>query len=428
MIEAVKSSKLFKDSFWAVFGNGLGNALLLVAGIVIARILGKDIYGEYGVVKTTMFQIAAFSTFGLGYTSTKYIAQYVKENQACLREITKSVLVISLISSFSLSFLLFVFSQKLAVFVNAPQLEMPFRFLGLIVVTRSMSTVCSGLISGYKKFKEQGIVNISSGLIMLVLSPVLTYYFGLLGSLLSLLLSQLFLSLLYVVLLLRLYRKLPVSDGKKFTTDIFKFSIPVAMQELTFFLSHWGATLLLTKYSSLGEVGIYSATAQWNTVIMFIPLLLSSVVLSYLSGISEKKAHNSMMYRVLLINFICVLIPFVVVLSCSGWICSMYGPSFEGMQKVLNVFMFCAVLAVLSRVFQNDLISRGKNWMLFVLRGFRDIISLVCLYIVLKITSGVHGALNYATLVVAVDVVFLIVLIGAFYVQQIKSTVLPKKN
>ena len=52
------SSSLFKDSFWAVFGNGLGYFLLLVAGIVIARFLGKDIYGEYGVVKTTMFHIA----------------------------------------------------------------------------------------------------------------------------------------------------------------------------------------------------------------------------------------------------------------------------------------------------------------------------------------------------------------------------------
>ena len=39
----VLSSQLFKDSFWAVFGNGFGNAMLLLAGILIARLLGKDI-------------------------------------------------------------------------------------------------------------------------------------------------------------------------------------------------------------------------------------------------------------------------------------------------------------------------------------------------------------------------------------------------
>lgn len=339
IIVHLRQSKLFKDSFWAVFGNGLGNALLLVAGIIIARILGKDIYGEYGVVKTTMFQVAAFSTFGLGYTSTKYIAQYVKENQECLKEITKSVLRISLISSVSLCLILIFFSQELADFVNAPQLSMPFRFLGLIIVTRALSTVCSGLISGYKKFKEQGIFNIISGVTMLILSPVLTFYAGLIGSLLALLVSQLVLSSLYLFLLHKLYDQLPSSNGELFTGRIFKFSIPVAMQEFTFALSNWGGTMLMTKYSNLGEVGIYSATAQWNSVIMFIPMLLSSVVLSYLSGISDKKEHNIILFRVLLINFVCVLVPFMIVLICSKWICSMYGPSFSGMQSVLNILM-----------------------------------------------------------------------------------------
>jgi len=77
--EKCLNSKLFKDSFWAVFGNGLGNGLMLLAGIIIARFLGKDLYGEYGVVKTTMFYIASFATFGLGFTSTKYIAQFMNE-------------------------------------------------------------------------------------------------------------------------------------------------------------------------------------------------------------------------------------------------------------------------------------------------------------------------------------------------------------
>ena len=89
-------SKLFKDSFWAVFGNGLGNALLLLAGILIARFLGKDLYGEYGVVKTTMFYIATFATFGLGYTSTKYIAQYKEIDTSRIHKLVKDSLYITL--------------------------------------------------------------------------------------------------------------------------------------------------------------------------------------------------------------------------------------------------------------------------------------------------------------------------------------------
>ena len=421
IFEHFSHSKLYRDSFWAVFGNGLGNALLLVAGIIIARLLGKDLYGEYGVVKTTMFQVAAFSTFGLGYTSTKFIAQYVGENTACLREITKSVLKISSISSCILCVLLVLFSEPLAKFVNAPQLATPFRFLGFIVITRAMSTVCSGLISGYKRFKEQGVFNIISGISLLILAPVLTFLFGLIGSLIALLSSQLILSSLYLLFLLKIYKQLPEPNEELFVGKIIRFSLPVAMQEFAFAISHWGATLLLTKYSSLGEVGIFSATAQWNSVIMFVPMLLSSVVLSYLSGISEKKEHNSMVYRVLLINFICVLIPFIIVLICSKWICSMYGPTFIGMRSVLNVLMVCTILSVLARVFQNDLISREKNWLLFELRAGRDVICLLSLYFMLRLTSGIHAALHYAMLVVVLDILFLLVLVGIFYFQQVKS-------
>ena len=44
MIKRFKLNKFAKDSFWSVFGNGLGNALMLLAGIIIARMLGKDLY------------------------------------------------------------------------------------------------------------------------------------------------------------------------------------------------------------------------------------------------------------------------------------------------------------------------------------------------------------------------------------------------
>ena len=76
-------SKLFKDSFWAIMGNGVGNLLIMLSGIFVARLLGKDLYGEYGVVKTTMFYIASFSCFGMGVTSTKFISQALKENPQC---------------------------------------------------------------------------------------------------------------------------------------------------------------------------------------------------------------------------------------------------------------------------------------------------------------------------------------------------------
>lgn len=420
--ERLTGNKLYKDSFWAVFGNGTGNALLLLSGIIIARLLGKDLYGEYGVVKTTMFHIAAFSTFGLGYTSTRYISQYTKENPSCLRAITKSSLKISFLSSFGLSIILIIFAEQLAAFVNHPPLAMPFRFLGVIIICRALSTTCSGIISGHKNFKQQSINNVTSGVVMIILAPTLTFFYGLNGSLAALLCSQLSLALLNLKLIYDINKNLLSGNGRKFTKELFNFSIPVAMQEFTYTLSTWGGTLLLAKYASLGEVGIYTAALQWNAIITFIPGLLSNVVLSYLSG-TQGAEHYNMMKKVLVINLTCISIPLIIVLICSSFIVSFYGETFIGMRSVLNICVFGSAISVVTRVFQNDLISQGKNWLLFAARSSRDILYLLSLFFILQFTKGINAANNCAILGIVIGILFLttIYLMSRIKKQQVST-------
>lgn len=105
------NSKLFRDSFWAVFGNGIGNALMLLSGIIIARLLGKDLYGEYGIVKTTMFYIASFATLGLGVTSTKYIASLISQNSTHVGNVIRDSMHITLMFSGLIAFVLFLSSS-----------------------------------------------------------------------------------------------------------------------------------------------------------------------------------------------------------------------------------------------------------------------------------------------------------------------------
>lgn len=396
LYQKIKTNKLAKDSFWSIFGNGLGNLLLLIAGIIIARFLGKDLYGEYGIVKTTMFYIAAFSTFGLGYTSTKFISEYKGKDARQIRAIIQASFRITLVSSVSMCILLFLFAQPLADFINAPQLAISFRFLGLILICRALGTTGTGLLAGLKKFKELGFNNITSGIVMFVTAIPFTYYWGLKGALLSLLLSQFCLSTLNLILVGKAYKLFPVSNVF-FTKKLLTFSFPVALQELSYTICNWGAMLILTKYASLGELGIYSATVQWNAIILFIPGLLSNVILSYLSeNTDDTLKHKEIIKKMLFINFISAFIPFFIVFILSGIITSMYGKTFQGMQAVLNITIFQTIITTLTNVFQSNLISKGLNWLLFTIRVSRDLLILFFLYITLNITNGYHAALNFA--------------------------------
>lgn len=416
------NSKLFKDSFWAVFGNGLGNFLLLVAGIIIARLLGKDLYGEYGMVKTTMFHIASFSTLGLGFTSTKYIADAISNSPNKLREIIKTSIGTTLGFSTFLCILLFVFAGTLADYINEPQAASAFRALGIIVVLRAINTISAGVLAGYKSFKAIGINSVISGCVLLIFSSILTYKFGLVGSFIALSLSQLVNALLNFITVVKFFKLAEINDiGKSVSKEMLLFTVPVAIQEFSYMLATWGGTMILTKYASLGEVGLWTAASQWYTIILFVPNLLLNVILSYLSGVSkDRNSHSRMLKKMLLINFVCSFIPFIIVYALAGFISSFYGATFVGLKEVIRVVTISTVLSCLSNVFHSSLLSEGRNWLLLTFRVSRDLFMIVALWFVL-IRGVEHASLVYSWIYVIANVFYFIMMASSEISYKKKS-------
>ena len=397
-VSRILNNPLFKDSFWAVGGNGLGNALMLLSGIIIARMLGKDLYGEYGMVKTSMFYLAIFSTFSLGDTSTKYVAEYLQKDSTAIRSIIKSSFEISLITSSSICFLMIVFAERLAVFVNTPQLATAFRFIGCVIVFRSLSTVGAGVLGGLKEYKILGRNNVISGVFMFVLCIPLTYQWGLMGSLFTLLLSQCVLAIINTISVYNKYKTYPVVEHRGFGKQMVIFSYPFAINELLFALSSWGVNILLAKYATTGDLGMYTACSQWNAIILFMPGLLGNVILSYLSTsfVEKSQNHSRIINRMLMVNFVCTIIPFLLVVAFSKYIVGYYGPSFAGMEMVLFIMIWGTIFICFTRVFQSNLMSEGKKWVAFVIRSSYNVLSVLLVYVVLKWTNGKDAALNMA--------------------------------
>ena len=407
--DKLKNSSLARDSLWAVFGNGFGTFLLLVGGIIIARLLGKDLYGEYGVVKTTMFYIAGFATFGLGYTSTKFVAEYLNSKKDQVKGAIWSSLLITLVTSCIMCLTLCLFATPLAYYINEPVLSSSFKYLGIIIILRALSTTENGILSGMKKFKELGINSIVSGLFLLIGGATFTYYWSVDGSLLALLLSQLALLILNSICIFKEMRSYPDSTNTNLSY-ILKFSLPVSIQELSYTLSRWGATLLVTKYASIGEVGIFSAASQWGAIVLFIPGLLMNVVLSYLSdNAEENETHQVVFRRMILVNFVSSLIPFMIVLLLSNFIASFYGPTFHGLGLVISIIVLDTVFSSISNVYQSDMISLGKNWTLFIFRIIRDVFIIVSLWISLQYSHS-NAALIFAIISVVSSMLYLFLL------------------
>ena len=415
---------MFRDSFWAVLGNGIGNFLMLLSGILVAKFLGKDAYGEYGMVKSTMYYVALFSTLSLGTTSTKFVAEYIQKNRDNVPAIVASSLIVTIVFSSVLSIVLFVFSSSLSSFVNAPQLEKPFRFLAIIIIFRALGLVCAGILGGFKDYRGLGINSILSGIIMVSLCVPMTIHFNTTGALISLLLSQVFLGIANILRVRSTTSKINNKVDFSFIKQLVNFSYPFAISELVYSLSALGVNLMITKYASVGEFGMYSACTQWNSIILFMPGLLSNVILSHLSSTSGRQdsEHKIILKRMLFVNFCCTLIPFLVVLFFSPVITKYYGPSFDGMKPILTIVTFSTIFICLARVFQSELTSVGKKWTLMIIRCSYNLLILIVSFIVLRVTDGNNAALNMAFIAVGINALSLVLYFSEYKLSQIRES------
>lgn len=420
LILRIKASNFFKDSFWAVLGNGGGYGLLLLAGIIIARMLGKDLYGEYGFIKTTMFQFAAFATLGLGYTSTKFIAQHKTDTPAYLQSITKATISITTVISITTAILLFCFARPLATYLNEPTLTSSFRWLSAIIVFRAVNTTQFGIISGFGQFKSIAIINISVGCFLLAASVPMTYFFGLKGSLAVLAVSQILCVALSQIALKKIAKTLPHQIEKPFVWEITKFSIPVALQELTYALTRWLGFLIITKWSSMGEVGLFTAAELWFSVALMVPSMLYNVMLSHLSSsIHDVQKQGREINMMLAVNFVCTFIPFVVVFILSPWICSFYGSTFEKLDTVIRIFVFASIFTCCSNVLASELIALGRTWSLFFIRCLRDLLTVTVGYYLILKHQGIDASKDYAISTLVCAAIFFLLLYGYYKVITI---------
>lgn len=422
-IRNLKSSKLFRDSASAILGNGIGNALLLTAGIIIARMLGKDLYGEYGLVKTTMLYIGVFASFGLGTTATKFIASALNDAPFHINSLINDILLITFIFSSFLSILLLIFADSISIFLEDTHLAAPLRFLGPIIIVTSINKAQNGILGGFKKYKIIATNNIVSSFIMLALACSLTYYYGLWGALFALLISQIINAILNFHSIQKLRKRLLKQQYKKNYISLIKFSFPIALQDFSYTLTNWGGSLIIVKFSSLGQLGIFTASSQWQSIVLMIPALLVNVILSHLSSASnDNQRQTTLIKKLICFNLLCTAIPFIIICFAAPYISKLYGTSFSGMTEILRVLIFSSIFMCCSNVFNSTLISRGKNWILFSSRIIRDLLLLSLTYYLIIITGKDSGAMDYAIASVITSIIhFLIVGMITFRTIHIKE-------
>jgi polysaccharide transporter, PST family len=291
---------LIKTSLW----TATSTIVKILAGFVINKVIAVYV-GPSGLAVVGQLQnfIAMSTTLSNGAIAqgvVKYTAEYksIREKQ----KIFSSSLIISLASSFFVSFVLISLSQYWSeLILKNIKYDSVFIVFGVTVLLFSLNTILMSILNGQKEIKKYVIVNMASSLVALLLTSFLIIQWGLIGALYALVINQsiIFFVTLAFVIKSKWFKLKYFTHGvdKDSFFKLSKFALMAVTTVLTVPVSH----LIVRNYmgENLGwdEAGYWQGI--WYISGIYLMIITTSLNVYYLPRLSEIKDKSELKQEVL---------------------------------------------------------------------------------------------------------------------------------
>ena len=282
--------RFVRGVFWSVAAAFVARGLDLLASIVTARILGKNRFGELGMIQSTVSMFGVFAGLGLGLTTTKYVAEFRNREPVRAGRIIGLSSVVALISGGIISIIIFTTSPYLAVHtINAPHLTTVLRIGCGLLFLNTLIGVQIGTLSGFEAFKTIARVSLLCGLLTFPLVVLGVYFWGLPGAVSGMVCAAAAGWLInHVALRTEVYRaNVPVSY-RNICSELpvlWEFSLPALLSGVIVSPVMWGANaLLVSQIGGYAELGIFTAATQFQAIVNFFGTRVGAALLPILAS------------------------------------------------------------------------------------------------------------------------------------------------
>lgn len=363
--------RLIRGTIWSVLATIAFRGLNTLAMIFMARILGKEQFGEIGIIQSNLNMFQTLAGFGLGWTATKYVAQYKTLDQAKTGRILAFVSTFAIVSGGVLSCLYYCAAPWIAKdILAAPHLSSALQYSSFLLLIGSLSGTQNGILVGFEAFKSIAKINVLSGIMNLCAVVSGGFFFGVEGVVFGLLVGQSVNWLMYSFCVRKESAERGIVQSRRGCLAekevLWKFGLPVILGGLIFQCGTWATSVLLVNQpGGYAEMGIYNAANQWFILLLFLPRVLGQAAIPVLSeqlALGQTEKVKKILFSTIVFNS---LVVFSVVLPASllsPLIMRLYGKDFSGDWMTLVFILFAAGISAVQTPSANVLTSSDKMW------------------------------------------------------------------
>jgi len=366
--------QLLSAMLWNGVAAVLSRGLPVLGMIVAARVLGREAFGELGIAHSTAMMLQVFAVAGLGITATTFVARWRKTDPERAGRIIVLCYGFTFLSGGSFLLGLAAGAEPIADAVfAAPGLADKLYIAGFLMFAVTLSTVQTGMLIGFQAYRDMAAANLVGGAASALLVALGAYLAGVEGALWGLTCAQAIQALANAVLLRRAMRR----DGLalRFVLPrgelllLWRFSLPGLLTVGVWSVATWAASVMLVRQpNGIGEMGFLAAASQWFAALMFVPIVITQILLPVyserLGGDRQPEARRLALRsaHAVLLGMALLAAPIVLL---SPWIAGLYGAEFRSGAAVFAVLFLTAAIAAPYGALGNYLAAAERMWTRF---------------------------------------------------------------
>ncbi len=376
IIDRINSSplalRLTTGTFWNLIGSMISRVLTLLSFLVVARIIGKESFGELGMVQSTVIMFQTVSGFGLGTAATKYVAELRTVAKERVGHIIPLTELISVVTGGIAALAIYIYAPKISgEIISAPHLTVPLRIGSVSLFFGALYGSQYGALLGLEAFQASARVNIITGVISLPLLIGGAFILGVNGTMYALAVIMFLSWIISRRAVIAETGKLGIfpksANCVKEWKIILGFTLPAVLSSILITALMWLCNVILVNQpDGYAEMGIFNAANQWRMAILFIPNTLGAVVLPLLANLQGENKQEQFKHILKLNIAINVIVAFgaaILVSLCSPIIMRSYGIGYKEGATTLVLLAVSIVFVAYNNVVGQAIISQGRMWL-----------------------------------------------------------------
>ena len=366
-------NRLVRGVSWSFLATLFAQGSVFALSLILSHIFGRDEFGRYAMIQSTVLMMVAVSQLATGYTATKYVAEYRVQDTARVGRLLGLCRNISACMGLLGAGVLFFAAGPIAsTMLHGPDLETPVRIASIAVGFGVLNGFHMGALAGFEAYNTLARISWFNAFVSLVLCSAGALLGRVNGVAVALALTGAVQLLAYrrALTLVMGTHGVRIGAGEIWRENkvLLRFMLPAALSGLSSMPTLWLCNALLSRSAGFAAVALYAVANNFRLLVLVLPTLFnntSNALLNNRRGARDLDRYVSL-FKTNLAAVALIAFGVAVVLGATGRpLLGLFGSGFGDGFYVLLVLLIAGVIEAVNTAAYLAIQSQERLWFSF---------------------------------------------------------------